>query len=342
MASRTSLLLAALAALVAGVALAGCGGKKLSSGQIAAVCGVPVTQAQFDQFLAEGKAEFKLHKQPFPAVGTADYAALKGRIVGELVKEAAETERAGKLGVHVTDAQVEQNLKTTIVDNTQFKGSEAAFEKELKKEGLTRDEVLTHLRFGLVEKGAYDKLTAKYKVHDPEIKAYYEANKAQYVSRPSRQVRAIIVKSKAEALKLLAQLKAGADFTTLAKQHSLDPNAKATGGLQRVDQGTLTAANEKLLFGLAVGKVSQPVPLAATSWAIFKPLGPVQPGHTVPLSQVRLQIVQYLLQSKRQQAFATWQAGVQKNCTDKATYAKGYAPATTATTTTAAVTTTAG
>jgi foldase protein PrsA len=335
MASRTSAVVALTLVLAA---LAGCGGKggAVASGQIAKACGVPVTQAQFDSVIAEGKAEYKLHKQPFPATGSAKYETLKQRIVQLLVGQAAQTEEAAKLGVHVTDTQVSANIKTNLVGG-RFKGSQKAFEKELAKEGFTLQQIEDQVRSGLVQKGVFDKLGAKFKVHDPEIKAYYDQNRAQYVTRPARQVRQIFVKTKAQATAVLAQLRAGADFATLAKKLSLDPSAKQTGGAQLLQQGTLTTADDKAVFALPVGKVSQPVH-AGSSWAIVKAVGKVQPAHQVPLAQVRLRIVQFLLQQKQQKAFTAWQSGVQKRCTDKAAYAKGYAPPKAGTTSTATTT----
>jgi hypothetical protein len=58
-----------------------------------------------------------------------------------------------------------------------------------------------------------------------------------------------------------------------------------------------------------------------------KAVGPVQPSRQVPLAQVRLPIVQYILGQKRQAALRAWQSEVDKRCGSKASYADGYGPA---------------
>jgi hypothetical protein len=46
----------------------------------------------------------------------------------------------------------------------------------------------------------------------------------------------------------------------------------------------------------------------------------------VPLTQVRLPIVQYILGQKQQSALRAWQSDLDKRCGSKASYADGYAP----------------
>jgi peptidyl-prolyl cis-trans isomerase D len=106
---------------------------------------------------------------------------------------------------------------------------------------------------------------------EPELlRALYEAEKASRFSRPEqRQARHILVQvneqtsdaqAREKAGSLRAQLDQGADFATLAQQHSDDPGSKARGGLlDPVTRGTLDPAFEQALFGLKPGETSAPV-----------------------------------------------------------------------------------
>jgi hypothetical protein len=70
----------------------------------------------------------------------------------------------------------------------------------------------------------------------------------------------ILVKTKAEADALKAQLDAGADFATLAKANSTDTGSKDQGGdLGCQPKGTFVAAFDAALFSLSLNKVSSPV-----------------------------------------------------------------------------------
>ncbi len=78
-------------ALVLGLALlvaAGCGGNKVPQGAIATVGGVPITQAQFDQYINQAKASAGQNGQPaFPSPGTTTYNRYAAEIVNYLVEQ---------------------------------------------------------------------------------------------------------------------------------------------------------------------------------------------------------------------------------------------------------------
>jgi parvulin-like peptidyl-prolyl isomerase len=322
MGSRTSRL---LAAAVVVVLAAGCGSSaKVSAGQIAVVCGEPVQQAQFDSLMAEGRAAYTLQKQAFPAVGSSRYEQIKQNVVHLLVQHAEQREEGAKMGIDVTDAQVGKEIDTLI--QAQAGGSQAKFRQALARQGLTLAEVRASARSNLLQKAIADMVTAKLTVSDAEIRAYYAQNRAQYRSPRARQVREVVVKTKAEALKVIAQADAGADVAALARKLSLDPNAKRTGGRQLLQDGTLSLDDAAAVFALPVGQVSKPVRVGR-SWAVVKAVGPVQPSRQVPLARVRLPIVQYILGQKRQAALRAWQSEVDKRCGSKASYADGYGPA---------------
>src|SRR5690606_24013284 len=75
------------------------------------------------------------------------------------------------------------------------------------------------------------------------------------------QVRAshILVDEKAKAEELLAQLKNGADFAELAKEHSKDGSAAQGGDLDYFGRGRMVAPFEEAAFALNVGEISDVV-----------------------------------------------------------------------------------
>lgn len=75
----------------------------------------------------------------------------------------------------------------------------------------------------LVEKVVNERTT------DAAIQAFYDEHAVQY-KRPQVKARHILVKEKAEADAILAQLKGGADFAKLATEKSLDPGSGKEGG----------------------------------------------------------------------------------------------------------------
>ena len=90
------------------------------------------------------------------------------------------------------------------------------------------------------------------------IKAYYKTNKAQYLTPTQDELRMIVVKTDAEALKLENELKGGASFAVLAKKYSTDKVTAANGGqVGEVPQSTSTGAPSALITVMEKLKTGQ-------------------------------------------------------------------------------------
>ncbi len=77
----------------------------------------------------------------------------------------------------------------------------------------------------------------------------------------STKVRAshILVEKQSQALKVLEELKAGADFRELAKKYSTCPSGKKGGDLGQFGRGQMVREFEQAAFVLKTGQVSEPV-----------------------------------------------------------------------------------
>ncbi len=77
----------------------------------------------------------------------------------------------------------------------------------------------------------------------------------------STKVRAshILVEKQSQALKVLEELKAGADFKELAKKYSTCPSGKKGGDLGQFDRGQMVREFEQAAFALKTGQISEPV-----------------------------------------------------------------------------------
>lgn len=69
----------------------------------------------------------------------------------------------------------------------------------------------------------------------------------------------ILVKTDSEALMLKEQLENGADFSTLAQQHSSCPSGKDGGNLGFFGRGQMVKPFEDAAFNAEVGSVTNPV-----------------------------------------------------------------------------------
>eukprot|EP00994_Dinema_validum_P005198 NODE_3317_length_570_cov_188.416507_g2796_i0.p1 GENE.NODE_3317_length_570_cov_188.416507_g2796_i0~~NODE_3317_length_570_cov_188.416507_g2796_i0.p1 ORF type:complete len:113 (-),score=38.94 NODE_3317_length_570_cov_188.416507_g2796_i0:170-508(-) len=81
------------------------------------------------------------------------------------------------------------------------------------------------------------------------------------VSVDAKQAEAshILVKAKAKAEELLDEVKNGADFGELAKQHSTCPSGKSGGSLGSFGPGQMVKEFDEVVFSAPVGEVQGPV-----------------------------------------------------------------------------------
>src|SRR4029079_1342867 len=97
------------------------------------------------------------------------------------------------------------------------------------------------------------------KVSDADIAKYYQQNKSQYSQAESRDVRHILVKTKAQANKIYDELKAGRDCAALAKKYSTYPGSKDNGGKLTIIRGQTVAPFDTTAFLLSTNAVSRPI-----------------------------------------------------------------------------------
>jgi parvulin-like peptidyl-prolyl isomerase len=322
---RARLIPLALVALAAALVAAGCGGSggsgALGDDVVAVVDGEEITKERFDEFLSRSRTQARLQKQEFPKVGTAEFKALQTQIVTYLVRRAENEKEAEELGIVVTDAEVKERLDQIKAQL----GGEKKFQAAVKQQGLTIDAVRDDLQGQLLSQKLVDKLTEGVTVAEADAKKYYEENKAQFVVPESRDVRHILVKSKAEADRLRAQIAGGADFAALAKKFSQDPGSKQAGGKLTITKGQTVPPFERASFTLATNALSQPVK-TDFGFHLIEPLTAVKKAGTTPFADVKAQIEAQLADTKRNEAVEQWSTEIEKKYADKITYADGYAP----------------
>jgi foldase protein PrsA len=294
--SRALTLPLAAALLAVAVAAAGCTPKDT----IALVNGAPIkgadVQAQLDQMK-------KASPQTFQGTeGPKRETEFKAKILDSLIQLELIRQAAKELGVEVTDKQVDDYVKQLEAQYGGAKGLEDA----MKQSSVSMDQLKTSVRSRLLVDAVGKKVAKAGAASDAEMKAYYDQNLGMF--KTSAEVHATHIlfatKDKAQAEKVLDQVKKGGDFAALAKQYSTDPGSKDKGG----DLGWAPATQYVAEFATAVTqmKVSE-VRLVESQfgWHIVKLLE-TRAASQKTFDEVKDQIKQILDQQAQSDAFTKY------------------------------------
>ena len=317
-----------LGLLASAFAFAACGGNQVPAGAIASVGDASVTQEQFDQILAQAKAQYA--SQPgapaFPKEGTTQYGQLKASIVTYLVQNELIKQKAADMGVTVTQKQLDDR----ITQVTQQVGGQKKLDALLKKQGVTMDQLTTQLEAQMLQDAVRTKVGENAKVTPEQIKAYYNdpKNKQQFVVPDSVDARHVLVATKAEALKvqkLLAADPSDANWAKVAKKYSIDPGSKDKGGsLGSFPEGRMVPEFDKVAFSIMPGTISVPVK-SQFGWHVIE-VTKKTPGSSKTFDEAKSMIEQSLKAQQQGKAWETWLADATK--TAAIVYASGFDPKT--------------
>jgi foldase protein PrsA len=338
----------ALTLAVVAVLAAGCGGGgngSVPADAVAKVGGTPIPKANLSALTNLAFANYRFNKQPVPKVGTSAYSQLRDQLVTALVNEEEFTQEGDKLGVSVSQKDVEKRV--ALIRTTYYHGNEKKLEADLKRHFITLPELETYeLKPRLLAEKLQVAVTKNVTVSTSDAQKYYDQNKATFTTPKTREVRHILVTSKSLADQIETKLKNGESFAKLAKKYSKDTGSAQQGGKLCVAHGSSSGSCsqtvppfDKASFSLKNGETSAPVK-SVYGWHIIQALGPIKPAHTQTFKEVESQIKSNLAQQKKQTAWQDWLAKVRKDYDGKVSYQTGYAPATITTPTISTPTTT--
>jgi len=234
------------------VLVAGCH-KGPQDGVVATVNGHPIQRTDVDKVY---NAQLASNPQQVPSTDQAD--SLRLNILHELIVEEIVEQRAAKLNLTATDAEVDAKLAEMKAPYT-----EEQFQARLKASDHTLDDVKHDLRRSLtIDKLLNKEINSKITVTDGDVSGYYNAHKAEYNlienqyhlaqiqvtdqgAAQSGNLQGSKATSDEEARKKIQALKnridAGEDFGALAMNFSERQDTAPNGG----DMGFVTESQMK-------------------------------------------------------------------------------------------------
>ncbi|HKU66259.1 MAG TPA: peptidylprolyl isomerase [Candidatus Baltobacteraceae bacterium] len=229
--SKAPRLVAGLATAVLTISLAACGGGG-GGGAVATVNGQSISHAELDN---------KLESSP------AARGVLQNLVMSMLIDQYAKQH-------NITVGQ-DEIAKVEDQYKAQYPGDQ--WTELLKARSLSEQDVQDLIRRQLIIDKA---VGSNIKISEKQIKDYFEKNHAQFDKPAQARARHILVPDLKTAQKVEADLKAGKDFATEAKQYSTDPGSRDKGGeLGFFRKGAMVQAFDAYAFSAPINKISEPI-----------------------------------------------------------------------------------
>lgn len=192
-----------------------------------------------------------------------------------------------------TDAEIENFIEEA--------GGEDAFNNALEMSGMKMDDFKKEINQYLSIRKLMEPLV---EVTDEDVKTYFEENKETYDQAEQVEARHILVEDEALANDLAKQLKDGADFAELAKEHSTDGSAEMGGDLGFFSRGDMVAEFEEKSFAMAIGDISEPVK-SSFGFHIIELLDKKE-AKEASLEDFKTEIEEKLFEGKMQTEYVSW------------------------------------
>jgi len=214
-----------------------------------------------------------------PKPSQEEALSLKLSILDELINSEILLERANKMNLVASDAEVEDKFTESKSPYT-----EEEFQKKLKETGLTVDDLKSDIRRQLsIQKLLNREVVAKISITDQDVEDFFKQNQSQFnIVEPQYHIAQIVVTphpdpnvhnrkndkatTEPEAARKVAMIEqkinGSADFSQLAIDYSEDSSSSTGGDLGFVPESALNQSDpvlKKAVLSMKPGGVSPPI-----------------------------------------------------------------------------------
>lgn len=179
-------------------------------------------------------------------------------VLDDMIDRVTVFQEAERLGLSIDPQRIDEE----VAKIKESYGPDQDFQTALKQQaGTTVDSLRQEITYQLL---LQELATRDVVISEEEMLAQYNNHKDRYAKPMQAHVWQIVVASQTEAMQVLRELQAGANFSTLAKERSIDNLTAANGG----DLGWVSSTDRDLpdhvketIASIKLGEDSNPVPV---------------------------------------------------------------------------------
>lgn len=208
---------------------------------------------------------------PAPQALSAPADGILAKVGGVEIRQAdldaAEEDIGGQATAQMSPEQKREYLLSFVIDLTL--AAKAAEQRNIQA-GPDFARKLAYYRNKLLVETLLTTET-RARVTDEEMRKIYDEQRARITPEDEVRARHILVESEEEAKALLAQIRGGADFETIAKEKSKDPGGQRNGGdLGFFTKGQMVPEFSEAAFAMQAGQLSEAPVKTQFGWHIIK------------------------------------------------------------------------
>lgn len=246
---------------------------------------------------------------------------IRREVLDRMIQRKLTEQQGEALGVSVSDREVEQQIER--IKESEFL-TESALAEVLEAEGYTLEEYKKRIKNRLLGiKLINREVKSKVAITEDEIRAYYDAHKADYAGEKQYHLRTILIRTPAwqggdgtgtaqEKIEEIAiRLRAGAPFEEIARRHSEDVTAETGGDIGWFSIDELTEEVRETVRWMEQGEIS-PVLQTNQGYQILK-LEAVRGKAGKTLEEAKPEIQEKIYRQMVEERYEAWLEGLRKN-----------------------------
>ena len=235
------------------------------------------------------------------------------RILQEAIDDLLLVQKAQEMGMRLRPDYINDIIENIKKENNIQ--SDDDLQQQLRREGMSLDDLKRNIERSIMKRQLLShELEAKIAVSEDDVRADYEARRAEYDRPGSLHLQEIVVKtqsgSQALAGDLVRRARAGEDFAEMARAYSSSPTRSSGGDLGQLRKGDLAPDIEKVAFALPVGGVSDPLP-TPEGYRILKVVEKTE-ATQVPFEDVKADIQKRLSGDRTEREYEAYMEGLRK------------------------------
>ena len=178
--------------------------------------------------------------------------AMREIVLQALIEEKLQMKEAEKKGIKAN----EEEIQNRINEMKELSGGEENFKKHLQQHGFSEENIEDVIIRTIILAKYRNSIISELTITEENLRQFFNENKESFIQLKTRH---ILVSTEEEAREIIEELNEGKDFSELAKQKSIAPNAAMGGILNYFIMGQIINEYEEVAFSLEVENISEPV-----------------------------------------------------------------------------------